>query len=144
MVLLLISDLNLSNEDLTTLTNIYLEPEFKRKNYEILWIPIVEKPNEKAKKQFDDLKSRMPWYSLNSMAISEVTLKVMKKEWSLKQDTTTVVLLNKQGKIENNNAMTLIRVWGWEAFPFSEQTGYEIWARPGINWFKLLVTNTML
>ncbi|KAF8016400.1 hypothetical protein BT93_H1801 [Corymbia citriodora subsp. variegata] len=140
-VMLLISDLNLSDEDLGTLTSIYSECNFQCSNYKIMWVPIVEEHNEVMQKKFLDKRSEMRWYTSNSM-VSKSAAKFIRKKWQFRQQTK-VVVLNQQGKVVNMDAMAMIRLWGKEAFPFTESKGKELWNRQGINWLKLVVNNTI-
>lgn len=138
-VMLLISDLNLSVEDLGTLTSIYSECNFQCSKYKIMWVPIVEEHNEVMQKKFLDRRSEMRWYTSNSM-VSKPAAKFIRKKWQFRQQTK-VVVLNKQGKVVNMDAMAMIRLWGKEAFPFTMSKGKELWNRQGINWLKLVVNN---
>ncbi|XP_056174020.1 protein SIEVE ELEMENT OCCLUSION B-like isoform X1 [Syzygium oleosum] len=139
IVMLLISDLNLLDEDRETLTSIYSECTFQCSNYKIMWVPIVEEHHEVMQKKFLDKRSEMRWYTSNSI-VSKPTAKFIRKKWQFRQQTK-VVVLNQQGKVVNIDAMAMIRLWGQEAFPFTESKGQELWNRQGINWFKLVVNN---
>ncbi|XP_030543444.2 protein SIEVE ELEMENT OCCLUSION B-like [Rhodamnia argentea] len=138
-VMLLISDLNLSNDDLATLSSIYNASTFK--NYEIIWVPVPEAYNETMQKQFLDMRSRMQWYTCTSM-VSMAAAKFIQEKWQFRQQTK-VVLLNQKGKVVNMDAMTMIRLWGWKAFPFTEKKDYELWNTQGINWLELVVNKTI-
>ncbi|KAF8016542.1 hypothetical protein BT93_H1915 [Corymbia citriodora subsp. variegata] len=140
-VMLLISDLNLSNDDLATLTSIYNACTFKSNNYEIMWIPIMEAHDEVMQKQFLDMRSRMQWYTCKSM-VSKTAAKFIQKKWQFTQQMK-VVVLNQQGTVVNRDAMMMIRLWGWKAFPFTELKGNELWNTQGINWFELVVDKTI-
>ncbi|XP_030543422.1 protein SIEVE ELEMENT OCCLUSION B-like [Rhodamnia argentea] len=141
IVMLLISDLDLLGEDLDTLTSIYNECSFHGSNYKIMWVPIEEEHNEVTQKKFLDKRSEMRWYTSNSM-VSKPAAKFIQKKWQF-QHQTKVVVLNQQGKVVNMDAMAMIRIWGREAFPFTESKGQELWNRQGSNWFKLVVNNTV-
>ncbi|KAF8016418.1 hypothetical protein BT93_H1815 [Corymbia citriodora subsp. variegata] len=140
-VMLLISDLNLSNDDLATLTSIYNASNFKSNNYEIMWIPIMEAHDKVMQKQFLDMRSRMQWYTCESM-VSKAAAKFIQENWQFTQQTK-VVVLNQQGTVVNRDAMMMIRLWGWKAFPFTELRGHELWNTQGINWFELVVDKTI-
>ncbi|KAK3417414.1 hypothetical protein EUGRSUZ_H03162 [Eucalyptus grandis] len=140
-VMLLISDSNLSNDDLATLTSIYNVSAFKSNNYEIMWVPIMEARDEVMEKQFLDMRSRMQWYSCNSM-VSRKAAKFIRDKWQFSQQTK-VVVLNEQGKVVNMDAISMISLWGWDAYPFTEAKGKELWKSPEINWFKLVVNKTI-
>ncbi|XP_056173224.1 protein SIEVE ELEMENT OCCLUSION B-like isoform X2 [Syzygium oleosum] len=138
-VMLLISDLNLSNDDLATLTGIYNVSTFD--NYEIMWVPIMEAHNESMQKQFLDMRSRMQWYTCTSK-VSKTAAKFIQEKWQFRQQTK-VVVLNEKGKVVNKDAISMIRLWGWKAFPFTESKGNELWNMQVINWFELVVNKTI-
>ncbi|OWM71635.1 hypothetical protein CDL15_Pgr005822 [Punica granatum] len=139
-VLLLITDLKLSSDDHSTLINIYNEPKFKGSQYEILWVPVVHEPvAEEVPSQFKTLQAKMPWYSaLSPNLINKIAIRIIKEKWHFRQESI-VVVLDQQGLVVNPNAMYLIHLWGWDAFPFTESMGKTLWR--DINWFELLVTD---
>ncbi|XP_030533982.1 protein SIEVE ELEMENT OCCLUSION B-like [Rhodamnia argentea] len=140
-VMLLISDLKLTSHDLSILIKIYNERKFHEERYEIVWVPVIEQEGEEVIKQFQNLQLQMPWYSVHSpKLINRVAIRIIKEKWHFRQDTM-VTVLDPQGKVSNPNAMNTIRVWGWEAFPFTGEIVVDKWARPGISWFDLLVTD---
>ena len=70
-MLLFISELNRTGDEILLLNSIYKglqdnkPPEvkgFKKDDFKILWIPIVDKWDEKQKNQFKHLKESMKWY----------------------------------------------------------------------------------
>lgn len=138
-MLLLISDLKLENNELVELNNIYNARGFKESNYEIVWIPILEQVTTASLTQFSEKQKQMPWLSpSNPKSISNVIIRIVKEEWNFRKESIAVVL-NPQGKVENKNAMPMIRVWGFEAFPFTESSGWNLWSRQEINWLELLL-----
>ncbi|KAI3442031.1 uncharacterized protein J3R85_001612 [Psidium guajava] len=139
--MLLISDLDLSDEDLETLTSIYNNCTVQSSGYKIMWVPIVEEQNEAMQQKFLDKRSKMRWYTSNSM-VGKPAAKFIQKKWQFRQQTK-VVVLNQQGRVVNMDAMAMIRLWGREAFPFTESKGQELWNSQGINWFELVVNNTL-
>jgi hypothetical protein len=65
-VLLLISDLDISHEEVFFLDSMYKE-SLKRPDiqYEVVWLPIVDRltpSNEEYQQKFEHLQSTMPWY----------------------------------------------------------------------------------
>ncbi|KAI6693403.1 hypothetical protein NL676_021113 [Syzygium grande] len=94
-VMLLISGLDLTDDDLILLTSIYNESTFKS-NYEIMWVPIADVEYAVIKEQFQTKRSQMPWYSCNSI-VSKASAKFIKKRWQFKQQTK-VVVLNQAGR----------------------------------------------
>ncbi|KAK4765775.1 hypothetical protein SAY86_026865 [Trapa natans] len=149
-VLLLISDLKLSSYDLSIMVNIYNRPKFQESRYEIVWVPIVVDQKETdidtttTKQQFEDLQTQMPWYSARYPSlINKVAVKIVREKWHFQQETI-VVALDPQGKVECHNAVHMIRMWGLEAFPFTDSVVMTIWKRRDISWFELLLNDSMI
>ncbi|KAK9930994.1 hypothetical protein M0R45_018294 [Rubus argutus] len=130
-VLLFISSLDISDEDISILKPIH---EFTKKDnqYMIVWIPIVEQWTDDLRKKFEILKNKMPWYTVQySGPIAGI--KFIKEEWNFKGKPTMVVM-NPQGKVEHSNALHMIRVWGVKAFPFTKAKEEELSHSHGDRW----------
>ncbi|CAL2229755.1 unnamed protein product [Prunus armeniaca] len=117
-VLFYISSLeNISNEELSLLKNLYkrIDEEYKCK---IVWIPFEGDWTTEAQKkelQFKKWKEQMPWYAVQYFP--SASYMYLKKEWSVRGNSTAV-LINPQGKVENTNALTLIKEFGIYFFAF--------------------------
>lgn len=143
-VMLLISDLKLTSHDLSILIKIHSERKFHEERYEIVWIPIIEQEGDDVNNQFKNLQSQMPWYSVHCPTlINKVAIKIIKEKWHYRQETI-VTVLGPQGRVSNKNAMSMIRLWGWDAFPFTESVGASLWSKPSISWFELLLTDMVI
>ena len=119
-VLLWISGRAISDAEINLLNSIHNEFSSAKKTnydqYKIVWVPIVEQWTDELKKLFETLRSKIPCYSIE---LDRVTpgVRFIKKEWDF-NGHPMVVVMNPQGKVENPNALHLIRLWGIEAFPF--------------------------
>lgn len=130
-VLLLISDLGLSDEEIHELSRIYTEarsrPEFQ---YEIVWLPIVERSvteNGGYEEKFQQLKSSMPWYTLHHPSLLEPAVtRYIKEMWHFEKKLMLVVL-DPQAKVASPNAMHMVRIWGNRAYPFTQMKEEELW-----------------
>ncbi|KAK4775176.1 hypothetical protein SAY86_010111 [Trapa natans] len=144
-VLLLVSDLKLTTYDISIIMGVYKERKFQEGGrYEILWIPIVEQEREDLPSQFKSLQSQMPWYTVHRPSlINKVATKVIKEKWHFRQETILVVL-GPQGKVECHNAIHVSRMLGIQAFPFSDSVVSTIWRRRDINWFEMLVNDSVI
>ncbi|XP_038907044.1 protein SIEVE ELEMENT OCCLUSION B-like [Benincasa hispida] len=116
-VVLVISELSISNDDIIALHQVY--NELKRDNkYEIVWIPIIpEKYLEEDRRRYEYLRSTMKWYSMQ-FTTRIAGMRYIEEKWQLREDPL-IVVLNSQSKVEFTNAIHLIRVWGTEAIPFT-------------------------
>ncbi|KAL2325103.1 hypothetical protein Fmac_024161 [Flemingia macrophylla] len=122
-VYLFLSSLDITEEDISVVRRAY--DSFKTNNqYKIVWIPMVEEWTEQLRKRFDILKSQMPWFVMQHPG-RIAGYNYIKEEWQFK-NTSMVVALNPQGKVENKNAFPLIQAYGEEAFPFTDRMVDEI------------------
>ncbi|KAK2455816.1 protein SIEVE ELEMENT OCCLUSION B [Trifolium repens] len=117
-VFLFISTLDISQEDISILIPIYDHIKKTGNQHKIVWVPIVEEWNDKLRKKFDSLKSKMPWYVLHHFAPIK-GIKYIKEDLHFKNKHLFVVL-SPQGKILHQNVFHMIQVWGVKAFPFSK------------------------
>ncbi|KAK7344015.1 hypothetical protein VNO77_13213 [Canavalia gladiata] len=115
-VYLLISAVDITEEEISILLPVY-DSIKSNDQYKIVWIPIVEEWNEKVRKKFEVLKSKMPWYVVQHFGII-AGYKYIKEEWHFAKKPL-VVVLNPQGKVQHTNAFHLIHVYGMKAFPFT-------------------------
>ena len=98
-------------------------------------MPIVEQWTDELRKKFDIIRSKMPWYSLQFFS-RIAGFKFIKEDWHSKCKPMLVVI-SPQGKVENPNALHLIRVWGMKAFPF-DKTAEESLSKQ-MNWIGTIV-----
>ncbi|KAG6668719.1 protein SIEVE ELEMENT OCCLUSION B-like [Carya illinoinensis] len=116
-VLLFISGLDISDDDISILKPIH-ELISKEDQYKIVWIPIVEQYwTEDLQKKFEVLRAKMPWYVVQYF-YPIAGIRFIMEKWHFK-GKPSVVVLSPQGKVENDNAIHMIRVWGIKAFPFT-------------------------
>ncbi|KAA8529235.1 hypothetical protein F0562_033966 [Nyssa sinensis] len=133
-VLLLISGLNISHEELSILEQIYNESRIHATRldtlYEIIWIPMVDRSVEwidPMQKQFESLQSTMPWYSLyHPTLINQVVIRFIKEVWHFRNKPILVVL-DPQGRVVSPNAIHMMWIWGSNAFPFTSLREDNLW-----------------
>ncbi|GKC80345.1 sieve element occlusion B-like protein [Tanacetum coccineum] len=133
-VLLLISDLDLSSEELAILDLLYNDARTRRGSqlYEVVWLPLV--PNhrktswtEEYQLKFEALRSMMPWYSVSHPWFLEpAVIKYIKEVWHFNRKPLLVVM-DLQGRIVNTNALHMMLIWGNTAFPFSSLREEALW-----------------
>jgi hypothetical protein len=80
-VLLLISDLEISHEELSMLQQMYSEareqPGRPESQYEVVWLPVVDRSSpwsETKQKLFEDFQRIMPWYSVYHPSLLDVAV----------------------------------------------------------------------
>jgi hypothetical protein len=132
-VLLFISSLDSIQDEITLLNSIYerlqenpKEPikGFKKEDFKILWIPIVNKWDDIQRENFKTLKSGIKWYVVEYF--SELPgLKIIKDPELIGyiDDKPIIPVFNPKGIKTNEDAMDLIFQWGIEAFPFRKSDG---------------------
>ncbi|BAT79437.1 hypothetical protein LR48_Vigan04g070100 [Vigna angularis] len=129
-VLLLISDLDLSQEEILVLDNLYKDARARGDtHYEMVWIPVVDKGiwNEVNKQKFEYLQSLMPWYSVcDPFIIEPSAVKYIKEVWNFSK-TAILVALDPQGRLSSPNAVHMIWIWGNLAFPFTSEKEESLW-----------------
>ncbi|KAJ0007688.1 hypothetical protein Pint_28818 [Pistacia integerrima] len=109
-VLLLISDLEVSYEELSILEQIYKEshqdPTRTESQYEM---------------------SVMPWYSVyHPSMIDPAVIMYIQEVWHFKKKPI-VVVLDPRGKVVNHNAVHMLWIWGTVAFPFTSDREASLW-----------------
>ncbi|KAF3456891.1 hypothetical protein FNV43_RR01545 [Rhamnella rubrinervis] len=116
-VFLYITGLDITEYDISILKPVY-EGTKKYKNYKIIWIPIVEKWTVELQNKFENLRSKMPWFTVQSN-VPSISIRFIKEEWNF-TGKPIVVSLSPQGKVENTNSLHLIQLYGLGAFPYNE------------------------
>ncbi|XP_042479676.1 protein SIEVE ELEMENT OCCLUSION B-like, partial [Macadamia integrifolia] len=133
-VLLLISDLDISQEELSILEQMYKEsrdqPTRPESQYEVVWLPVVDRNfpwTQEKQKEFDRLQSRMPWYSVHHPSlIDPAVIKYIQDVWHFNKKPILVVL-DPQGRVANPNALHMMWIWGSLAFPFTSMREEALW-----------------
>ncbi|KAJ0075848.1 hypothetical protein Patl1_33315 [Pistacia atlantica] len=133
IVLLLISDMYITDEQLFILKKMYItnDPTRVGNQCEMVWIPVVDRstPWTHAKQdQFETRELRMPWYSVyHPLMIDIAVIMYIQEVWQFKKNPI-IVVLHPQGKVVNSNALPMIQIWGGPAFPFTSSKEAELWA----------------
>ncbi|WCJ18066.1 Protein SIEVE ELEMENT OCCLUSION B [Euphorbia peplus] len=133
-VLLLISGLDISHDELSILEQIYNESRIHatrlESQYEVVWIPIVDRSvayTDAMHKQFEALQATMPWYTVHHPTIVEkVVIKFINDIWHFRNKPILVVL-DPQGKVVCPNALHMMWIWGSNAFPFTTFREESLW-----------------
>ncbi|XWS51327.1 hypothetical protein CRYUN_Cryun12cG0167600 [Craigia yunnanensis] len=128
-VLVLISDIDISQEEFQVLELLYDERVISELNYEIVWPPIVDRStwNDSYQKKFSSLQLNMPWYTVNHPSVIEpAVIKYTKEVWRFVKKPI-LVTLDQQGKVTCPNALNMLWVWGNLAFPFSTEKEESLW-----------------
>ncbi|EEF35446.1 protein SIEVE ELEMENT OCCLUSION B [Ricinus communis] len=134
-VLLLISGLNISHDQLSILEQIYNESRIHATRmdshqYEVVWIPVVDRTvqwTDPMQKQFEALQATMPWYTVYSPTlIDKVVIRFIKEVWHFRNKPILVVL-DPQGKVACPNALHMMWIWGSTAFPFTTFREESLW-----------------
>ncbi|KAK6645926.1 hypothetical protein PHAVU_L002259 [Phaseolus vulgaris] len=133
-VLLFISGLDSVEDEISLLNSMYdrlqEDPKeakgFKKEDFKILWIPIVEEWSEGSREQFKALKSGIKFYVVEYF-YELPGLKIIKDRERLNFESQPIApLLSPKGTIMNENALDVIFEWGIEAFPFRKTDGEEL------------------
>ncbi|KAL2515490.1 Protein SIEVE ELEMENT OCCLUSION B [Forsythia ovata] len=130
-VLLLISDLDISSDELRILDHIYQQSRNKLEfQYEIVWFPIVDRPmswNEGHELMFHELQSKMPWYTLHHPNLLQLAVaRYIKEVWHYVKKPI-LVALDPQGRVVSKNALHTVWIWGNLAYDFTSTKEEALW-----------------
>ncbi|KAK1440911.1 hypothetical protein QVD17_06744 [Tagetes erecta] len=133
-VLLLISGLDMSREEVSVLEQIYFEIHVSGSRmdslYEVLWVPIVDlnvMKTDAVMEQFEEIMNSMPWYSVyNPSHVGSVVQRSIRDRWHFRNKPILVVL-DPQGRELNLNALHMMWIWGSTAFPFTIAREEALW-----------------
>ncbi|KAJ6949425.1 protein SIEVE ELEMENT OCCLUSION B-like [Populus alba x Populus x berolinensis] len=133
-VLLLISGLDMSNDELSILEQIYNESRHQgarlNSQYEVVWVPIVDRSvqwSDPMKGKFESMQSSMPWFTVyHPSLIEKAVIRFIKEVWHFRNKPILVVL-DPQGKVVCPNALHMMWIWGSSAFPFTSLREESLW-----------------
>ncbi|XP_076912363.1 protein SIEVE ELEMENT OCCLUSION B-like [Bidens hawaiensis] len=133
-VLLLISGLDMSRDELSILEQIYSESRVQGSRldslYEVVWVPIVDPSivySDAMDLQFEEMKNSMPWFSVyHPSNIDRAVKKSIGDRWHFRSKPILVVL-DPQGRELSPNAMHMMWIWGSTAFPFTTAREEALW-----------------
>ncbi|KAI3508747.1 hypothetical protein L1887_23760 [Cichorium endivia] len=133
-VLLLISGLEMSREELSILEEIYSESRIHGTKtnavYEVVWIPIVDPSvnyTGEMDRKFEEMKEKMPWYSVSHPSIIDrAVVRSIGDRWHFRSKPILVVL-DPQGRELSPNAIHMMWIWGSNAFPFTSIKEELLW-----------------
>ncbi|XP_058102048.1 protein SIEVE ELEMENT OCCLUSION B-like [Magnolia sinica] len=132
IVVLFISDLDVSHDELMILTQIYNDPHLGKvdRQYEVVWLPVIDRSVEwtNAKEElFVRLANAMPWYSLyHPSLLDPAVIRYIKEKWNFVKKPLLVVL-DTQGRVACPNALHMMWIWGSLAFPFTSLREETLW-----------------
>ncbi|XP_071711702.1 protein SIEVE ELEMENT OCCLUSION B-like [Rutidosis leptorrhynchoides] len=133
-VLLLISGLEMSPDELSILDEIYNESRTQGTitgpPYEVVWVPIVDPAvqyNDAMHKKFEEMRNRMPWFSVyHPSIIDKAVIRSIGDRWHFRNKPILVVL-DPQGRELSPNAIHMMWIWGTNAFPFTSNKEELLW-----------------
>ncbi|KAK4778646.1 hypothetical protein SAY86_006174 [Trapa natans] len=130
-VLLLISDLGITHDDIFVLEELYADSRERKDTampYDIVWLPMVaEGWNGANVERFVQLRGVMPWHSVHHPSVIEpYVAKFIREVWHF-ANRTVLVALDPQGKVASLNAMYMIWIWRNSAFPFTKEREEDLW-----------------
>lgn len=142
-VLLLISDAEISSDELIILGQIYQDSRKRQEfQYEIVWLPLLEKSTSKDEQnvnKFEHVLSRMPWYALHDPNLLEPAVaRYIKEVWHFSRKPM-LVALDPHGQMVSPNAIHMVWIWGNMAYPFTQKRESDLWNHH--EWRVKLVVN---
>ncbi|KAK7279314.1 hypothetical protein RJT34_24362 [Clitoria ternatea] len=94
---------------------------FKKEEFKILWIPIVDRWDDERRQVFWSLRNCIKWYAVEYSS-SLPGIRLIREDLNY-ADKPIVPVVNPQGIVINDDAMDLIFEWGIDAFPFRRSDG---------------------
>ncbi|KAF8014422.1 hypothetical protein BT93_H0291 [Corymbia citriodora subsp. variegata] len=161
-VLLIISDLKINEDDITTLGSIhadtkrfsglieeygskhgFVQDQTKKETlYELVWVPVVDAKDDNEE-ELQKFKSLMPWaFRVDPFKMNKWATTYIKEEWRFKRETK-VVVLDSHAWVENTDAMPMLRIWGTDAYPYTETESTHPWTEP-CNWVELVIKEPLV
>ncbi|KAM0018770.1 putative sieve element occlusion [Helianthus debilis subsp. tardiflorus] len=130
-VLLLISDLDISHEEILVLTQIYKDSRIQPGlQYEVVWVPIVDDLmawNDIHQHKLEQLQSMTAWHMLHHpMLLEPAVIKYVKKVWHFEKKPI-LVALDPQGRVTSLNALHMVWIWRNDAYPFTSMKEEALW-----------------
>uniref|UniRef100_A0A7N0ZWG8 Sieve element occlusion C-terminal domain-containing protein n=1 Tax=Kalanchoe fedtschenkoi TaxID=63787 RepID=A0A7N0ZWG8_KALFE len=129
MLLLLISGLDISSNEIHFLRDTYIESKTSvQQDYEIVWVPILSGQwTTSSEEKYTKLLRMMPWYMVeHPKFISENTKKFIRQVWKFKRRPIGVVI-DKSGDVVYPNVIHMMYIWGSKAFPFTPLRERTLW-----------------
>ncbi|KAJ8645901.1 hypothetical protein MRB53_007649 [Persea americana] len=125
-VILFISYFDISDDEIKEIVQQIGKAE---REYEIVWLPIVDKPDVSKEIKDEILRkaSFMPWYSLHyTLTLQPYVINYIKNDWHFEKKPL-LVAFDAHGKVVNSNAYHMIMIWGSAAYPFHVQREETLW-----------------
>ncbi|TKY53813.1 SIEVE ELEMENT OCCLUSION B protein [Spatholobus suberectus] len=147
-VLLFISGLDRIEDEIRLLNSIYdrlvEDPNdksgFKKEDFKILWIPVVDKWDDARKELFNKtLKSETKGYVVEYLQPLP-SIRLIKEDLNF-QGKPILPVVNPQGVVANEDALDIIFEWGIDAFPFRKDDGLLLAQKWKWFWDEIKKTN---
>ncbi|XP_076957915.1 protein SIEVE ELEMENT OCCLUSION B-like [Bidens hawaiensis] len=132
-VLLLISDLDISHEEILVLIQIYkdsrIQPDL---HYEVVWVPVVDNlrtwnDSQSHQHKLEQLQSMMTWHMLHHPTLLEpAVINYIKQVWHFEKKPI-LVALDPQGQVASLNAFHMVWIWRNVAYPFTSMKEDALW-----------------
>ncbi|KAL2322223.1 hypothetical protein Fmac_026602 [Flemingia macrophylla] len=91
---------------------------YRKEDFKILWIPIVDEWNEKHRKALEThlQRTKIGWYVVKDFSF-ETGIKLIKEVFNYR-DRPIIPLISPEGKVENSDTRQIMSMWGIDGFPF--------------------------
>uniref|UniRef100_A0A7N0T160 Sieve element occlusion C-terminal domain-containing protein n=1 Tax=Kalanchoe fedtschenkoi TaxID=63787 RepID=A0A7N0T160_KALFE len=129
ILLLLISGLDISSNEILFLRDTYIESNTSvQQDYEIVWVPILSGQwTTSSEEKCATLLQMMLWYMVeHPNFISEKTKNFIRQVWKFKR-RPIVVVIDEDGDVVYPNVIHMIYIWGSKAFPFTPLRERTLW-----------------
>ncbi|XP_019193027.1 PREDICTED: protein SIEVE ELEMENT OCCLUSION B-like [Ipomoea nil] len=145
-VLLYLSTLDLDDAEIKAVERIH--EIIKKSNMVLVWLPVLDKPEDWKEFEdniglFEQKRGLMPWHVVRKPQFLDPTIiAFIKNSWELEKKSK-IMVFDSEGRLEKENALPMILVWGSLASPFTTSKEDELW-RSEKQWnLELLLTVPM-
>uniref|UniRef100_A0A7N0T164 Uncharacterized protein n=1 Tax=Kalanchoe fedtschenkoi TaxID=63787 RepID=A0A7N0T164_KALFE len=129
MLLLLISGLDISSNEILFLRDTYIKSKTSvQQDYEIVWVTILSGQwTTSSEEKYTKLLRMMSWYMVeHPNFISEKTKNFIRQVWKFKR-RPIVVAIDKDGDVVYPNVIHMMYIWGSKAFPLTPLRERSLW-----------------
>lgn len=113
---------------------------YKKVEFKILWIPIVDTWDDEHKELFKNLKHHIKWYVVEYLSVPLPGIRLIREELNY-TNKPIVPVVNPQGVVINEDAMDIIFEWGIDAFPFRKSDADRLTQKWKWFWDEIKKTN---
>nr|KYP65124.1 hypothetical protein KK1_011353 [Cajanus cajan] len=117
---------------------------YRKEDFKILWIPIVDEWNEKHRKELETnlQRTKIGWYVVKDFSF-ETGIKLIKEVFNYREKPI-IPLISPEGKVENSDTRQIMSMWGIDGFPFRTSDHTRLTQQWNWFWSEITKRNTRI